>query len=204
MNGTAPIEYLSSFAQTSQALMLHLAAPLLTAGSDGADFTRYAEVAMAQQGYLQRMGALWLSTVASSGADAPSVAGKGDKRFTGEEWQKSRLHQFLKESYLINAHIGGKTTQLATPIDLAAIDVPVCVLASREDHIVPWQTAYRTVGLVSGDVRFTLAASGHIAGVINPASRNKRSFWNSVSGRTSGSRRRRKSREAGGSIGVRG
>ncbi len=103
MNGTAPIEYLSSFAQTSQALMLHLAAPLLTAGADGADFTRYAEVAMAQQGYLQRMGALWLSTVASSGADAPSVAAKGDKRFAGEEWQKSRLHQFLKESYLINA-----------------------------------------------------------------------------------------------------
>jgi polyhydroxyalkanoate synthase subunit PhaC len=51
------------------------------------------------------------------------------------------------------------------------------VLASREDHIVPWQTAYRMCRLVSGDVRFTLAASGHIAGVINPASRNKRSFW---------------------------
>jgi polyhydroxyalkanoate synthase len=498
MNSTAPIEYLSSFAQTSQALMLHLAAPLLTAGSDGADFTRYAEVAVAQQGYLQRMGALWLSTVASSGADTPSVAAKSDRRFTGEEWQKSRLHRFLKESYLINAryvndlierasvdektrgrlrffarqitdalspanflatnpgslrvtlesggdnlakgirnllddigkgrismtdekafevgrnlaitpgsvifeneliqliqyrpltakvherplvivppainkfyvfdlqpdnsfvryavaegytvfmiswrnvmaeqghltwddylelgimravevalavtgadavnalgfcvggtmlgsaaavlatrrdrqiasltflttmldfseageigllideasvvareqsigqggimpgrdlafvfstlrgndliwpyvvgnylegrqpdafdilywnadstnlpgpmycwyarntylennlHIAGKTTQLATPVDLAAIDVPVYVLASREDHIVPWQTAYHTVGVVSGDVRFTLAASGHIAGVINPASRNKRSFW---------------------------
>ena len=498
MNGTAPIEYLSSFAQTSQALMLHLAAPLLTAGSDGVDFSRYAEVAIAQQGYLQRMGALWLSTIASSGADAPPLAAKGDRRFTGEEWQKSRLHQFLKESYLINAryvndlierasvdektrgrlrffarqimdalspanflatnpqslrvtlesggdnlakgirnllddvgkgrismtdekafevgrdlaitpgavifeneliqliqykpltakvherplvvvppainkfyvldlqpdnsfiryavaeghtvfliswrnvtadqghltwddylelgvmravevalavtgadavnalgfcvggtmlgsaaavlaarrepkiasltflttmldfsesgeigllideaslavreqsigrggimpgqelafvfttlrgndliwpyvvgnylegrqpdafdilywnadatnlpgpmycwyvrntylennlHIAGKTTQLATAIDLGAIDVPVYVLASREDHIVPWQTAYRTVGLVSGDVRFTLAASGHIAGVINPASRNKRSFW---------------------------
>ena len=498
MNGTAPIEYLSSFAQTSQALMLHLAAPLLTAGSDGADFTRYAEVAIAQQSYLQRMGALWLSTITSSGADAPSVAAKGDRRFTGEEWQKSRLHQFLKESYLINAryvndlierasvdektrgrlrffarqimdalspanflatnpqslrvtfesggdnlakgirnllddmgtgrismtdekafevgrdlaitpgavifeneliqliqytpltakvyerplvivppainkfyvldlqpdnsfvryavaeghtvfliswrnvtaeqghltwdnyldlgimraievvlavagadavnalgfcvggtmlgsaaavlaargerkiasltflttmldfsnsgeigllidetsvvareqsigqgglmpgqelafvfttlrgndliwpyvvgnylegrqpdafdilywnadatnlpgpmycwyvrntylennlHVAGKTTQLATPVDLKTIDVPVYVLASREDHIVPWQTAYRTVGLVSGEARFTLAASGHIAGVINPASRSKRSFW---------------------------
>jgi len=57
------------------------------------------------------------------------------------------------------------------------IDVPTYVLASREDHIVPWQTAYCTTGLVSGDVRFALAASGHIAGVINPASRNKRNFW---------------------------
>jgi polyhydroxyalkanoate synthase len=51
------------------------------------------------------------------------------------------------------------------------------VLASREDHIVPWRTAYRTTGLISGEVRFVLAASGHIAGVINPVSRNKRSFW---------------------------
>jgi len=51
------------------------------------------------------------------------------------------------------------------------------VLASREDHIVPWQTALRTAELIKGETRFTLAASGHIAGVINPASRNKRNFW---------------------------
>src|SRR5262249_62257933 len=57
------------------------------------------------------------------------------------------------------------------------IDTPVYVLACRRDHIVPWQTAFRTTRLISSEVRFTLAASGHIAGVINPASRNKRSFW---------------------------
>ena len=57
------------------------------------------------------------------------------------------------------------------------IDAPTYVLASREDHIVPWRTAYLTTRLISGEVRFTLAASGHIAGVINPASRNKRNFW---------------------------
>src|SRR5262249_60421020 len=51
------------------------------------------------------------------------------------------------------------------------------VLACREAHIVPWQTAYRTTRLISSEVRFTCAASGPIAGVINPASRNKRSFW---------------------------
>jgi polyhydroxyalkanoate synthase len=45
------------------------------------------------------------------------------------------------------------------------------VLANREDHIVPSKTAYRTTQLVSGDVRFVLGASGHIAGVINPAAR---------------------------------
>jgi polyhydroxyalkanoate synthase len=57
------------------------------------------------------------------------------------------------------------------------IGIPAYVLSCREDHIVPWQTAYITTRLISGEVRFTLAASGHIAGVINPASRNKRSFW---------------------------
>jgi polyhydroxyalkanoate synthase subunit PhaC len=62
-------------------------------------------------------------------------------------------------------------------VDLMLIDVPTYLLASREDHIVPWRSAYATAALVSGDVRFTLAASGHIAGVINPASRNKRNFW---------------------------
>jgi polyhydroxyalkanoate synthase subunit PhaC len=70
-----------------------------------------------------------------------------------------------------------QTIQCDFPIDLGSIDVPTYVLASREDHIVPWQTAYRTTRLLKGDVRFALAASGHIAGVINPASRNKRNFW---------------------------
>jgi polyhydroxyalkanoate synthase len=85
---------------------------------------------------------------------------------------------YVRNSYLENnLRIPGKTIQCGVPVDLAQIDVPTYVLASREDHIVPWQTAYRTCRLVSGDVRFALAASGHIAGVINPASRNKRSFW---------------------------
>src|SRR5262249_6079762 len=70
-----------------------------------------------------------------------------------------------------------KTTQCGTVVDLMQIDTPVYVLACREDHIVPWQTAFRTTRLISSEVRFTLAASGHIAGVINPASRNKRNFW---------------------------
>jgi polyhydroxyalkanoate synthase subunit PhaC len=49
--------------------------------------------------------------------------------------------------------------------------------ASREDHIVPWKTAYGSKGLIGRDGRLVLAASGHVAGVINPPSRNKRSHW---------------------------
>ena len=98
MNGAPPIEYLSSFAQTSEAMMLHLTTPLLTAGGNGGDFRRYAEIAMTQQDYLHRMGMLWLSTMVHGGAEAD----KSDRRFAGEDWQKSPLHDFLKESYLIN------------------------------------------------------------------------------------------------------
>jgi polyhydroxyalkanoate synthase subunit PhaC len=55
--------------------------------------------------------------------------------------------------------------------------VPLYLLASREDHIVPWQSAFRSKGLIGRNPRFVLAASGHVAGVINPPARRKRSYW---------------------------
>ena len=57
------------------------------------------------------------------------------------------------------------------------IDIPVFLYASREDHIVPWRTAYASTELLAGERTFVLGASGHIAGVINPASKNKRNYW---------------------------
>ncbi len=71
----------------------------------------------------------------------------------------------------------GATTQCGLRIDLSKATVPLYLLASREDHIVPWQSAYRSKGLIGKDPRFVLAASGHVAGVINPPARNKRSYW---------------------------
>ena len=71
----------------------------------------------------------------------------------------------------------GATTQCGQRIDLSKAEVPLYVLASREDHIVPWQSAYRSKDLIGKDPRFVLAASGHVAGVINPPARNKRSYW---------------------------
>ena len=62
-------------------------------------------------------------------------------------------------------------------VDPSAIDMPSYVLATQEDHIVPWRSAYQTTQLVGGKSQFVLGASGHIAGVINPASKNKRSYW---------------------------
>jgi polyhydroxyalkanoate synthase subunit PhaC len=71
----------------------------------------------------------------------------------------------------------GKLTMCGQPIDLGSIDMPAYVLATREDHIVPWRTAYATTRLLGGRIEFVLSASGHVAGVINPAARARRNFW---------------------------
>ena len=85
---------------------------------------------------------------------------------------------YIRNMYLENnLRVANKLTMCDTPVDLGRVDLPAYVLATREDHIVPWRSAYRTTGLFSGETRFVLGASGHIAGVINPASKNKRSFW---------------------------
>ena len=56
------------------------------------------------------------------------------------------------------------------PVDLGKIDIPIFILSTREDHIAPWASTYRATQLYKGTVRFCLAGSGHIAGVINPPS----------------------------------
>ena len=86
---------------------------------------------------------------------------------------------YLRNTYLENNLAKpGKTTVCGTPVDLGLIDVPAYVYASREDHIVPWEGAYRNVDVLrSAQTRFVLGASGHIAGVINPPAKGKRSHW---------------------------
>jgi polyhydroxyalkanoate synthase len=85
---------------------------------------------------------------------------------------------YTRNTYLENnIKDPGKTTQCGVPVDLSKIDLPIYLLASREDHIVPWKSAFRSKDLVGGEARFVLAASGHVAGVINPPARNKRSHW---------------------------
>jgi polyhydroxyalkanoate synthase len=71
----------------------------------------------------------------------------------------------------------GRTMQCGVPVDLSEIDVPAYVYASKEDHIVPWTSAYRSNQLLGGATTFVLGASGHIAGVINPPQKNKRNYW---------------------------
>ena len=84
---------------------------------------------------------------------------------------------YLRNLYLENRLRSGEMMSLGEPVNLAALKLPAFVYASREDHIVPWQTAFTSTTLLGGDCTFVLGASGHIAGVVNAPARNKRSFW---------------------------
>jgi polyhydroxyalkanoate synthase subunit PhaC len=85
---------------------------------------------------------------------------------------------YLRHTYLQNdLMVPGRLTVCGEKVDIGAIKAPVFIYASREDHIVPWASAYRSVPLFKGKRRFVLGASGHIAGVINPPAAKKRSHW---------------------------
>jgi polyhydroxyalkanoate synthase len=89
------------------------------------------------------------------------------------------MHSFyLRKMYQENKLVEpGGITLAGTPIDLGRISVPSYILATREDHIAPWKACYKATQLYSGRKRFVLAASGHIAGVVNPPDAGKYSHW---------------------------
>ncbi len=89
---------------------------------------------------------------------------------------------YLRNTYLENNLIvPNKVSVCAVPIDLGRIEAPTYVFAAREDHIVPWKGAYASAqaltGVAAGELQFVLGASGHIAGTVNPASKNRRNYW---------------------------
>jgi polyhydroxyalkanoate synthase len=85
---------------------------------------------------------------------------------------------YVRSMYLENKlRQPGALSMLGESIDLRRVDMPAFVYASRDDHIVPWQSAFRTTALLGGEVRFVLGSSGHIAGVVNPPGGRKRSYW---------------------------
>ena len=85
---------------------------------------------------------------------------------------------YVRNMYLENnLTVPGKLTMLGVPVDLSRVRHPTYVLATREDHIVPWMSAYQTTQLMRGQMRFVLGESGHVAGVVNPAAKNRRSYW---------------------------
>lgn len=85
---------------------------------------------------------------------------------------------YLRNMYLENNMVQpGKLSVSGTRLDLGAIDIPVYIYGSREDHIVPITASYASTQVLPGKKRFVMGASGHIAGVINPPAKKKRSHW---------------------------
>jgi polyhydroxyalkanoate synthase len=91
----------------------------------------------------------------------------------------ARMHSFyLRKMYQENLLKDPNGIELAgVPIDLRNITIPAYFLSTREDHIAPWKSTYGGTQLLSGPNRFVLAASGHIAGVVNPPESGKYSHW---------------------------
>ena len=91
----------------------------------------------------------------------------------------ARMHSFyLRKMYQKNLlAVPNGITLAGVPIDLGKIKTPAYFLSTREDHIAPWKSTYRGTQLLSGPKRFVLAASGHIAGVVNPPEGGKYSHW---------------------------
>jgi polyhydroxyalkanoate synthase len=81
------------------------------------------------------------------------------------------MHAFYLRNFYVRNKLAAGTLEIAgRTIDLSAIKAPTYVVSAINDHIVPWQSAYKTSGLVSGPVRFVLSSGGHIAGIVNPPS----------------------------------
>ena len=94
----------------------------------------------------------------------------------------AKLHEDFLELGLANklAH-PGEATALGVPVDLGRITADAYVIGGETDHLTPWQSCYRTVGLLGGKTEFVLSTSGHIAALVNPPTNTKSSFRHSGS-----------------------
>ena len=98
----------------------------------------------------------------------------GDTTNLPARWHKDYLTQLYRDNLLVSP---GAISVAGTPIDLRAIRTPAYVQAGREDHIAPLDSVWKLTEHFGGPVRFLLAGSGHIAGVVNPPAAGKYQYW---------------------------
>jgi polyhydroxyalkanoate synthase len=84
---------------------------------------------------------------------------------------------YLRQFYKNNALAKGELELGGVKLDLSKVKVPTYLQSAREDHIAPFRSVYKTSQLFKGPIRFIIAGSGHIAGVINPPSAKKYQYW---------------------------
>ena len=98
----------------------------------------------------------------------------GDTTNLPAGWHGSYLRDLYRDNLLVEP---GRLSVLDTPIDLTRVATPTYVQAGREDHIAPAESVWKITHLFRGPLRFVLAGSGHIAGVVNPPAAGKYQYW---------------------------
>jgi len=98
----------------------------------------------------------------------------GDTTNLPSRWHLSYLTDLYRDNKLVQP---GAMTVDGTPLDLSVVRTPSYVQAGREDHIAPAESVWKLTHHFTGPLRFVLAGSGHIAGVVNPPSAGKYQYW---------------------------
>ncbi len=112
------------------------------------------------------------------------LLGKDPRRFDLLYWNSDQTRMplkmqmfYLREFYRDNKLARGALTMGGEAIDLSKVSIPVYLQASKDDHIAPYRSVYKSTQLFGGPVRFMCAGSGHIAGVINHPDAQKYMYW---------------------------
>ncbi|WP_050805427.1 PHA/PHB synthase family protein [Sphingomonas sp. KC8] len=98
----------------------------------------------------------------------------GDTTNLPYTWHRAYLEDFYRDNKLVQP---GGVSVGGVPINLTSVTTPSYVQAGREDHIAPPESVWKITEHFTGPLRFVLAGSGHIAGVVNPPSANKYQYW---------------------------
>ncbi len=98
----------------------------------------------------------------------------GDTTNLPAKWHRAYLTDLYRDNLLVEP---GAMVVDGTPVDLGRVTTPAYVQAGREDHIAPAASVWKLTTALSGPVRFVLAGSGHIAGVVNPPAAGKYQYW---------------------------
>ncbi len=112
------------------------------------------------------------------------LMGKDPTRFDLLFWNsdQTRLPRdmlifYLREFYQKNRLAKGEMAMLGEALDLSKVDIPMYIQSSKDDHIAPAKSVFKSAKLFGGDVKFVMSGSGHIAGVINHPDAKKYQFW---------------------------
>jgi polyhydroxyalkanoate synthase subunit PhaC len=98
----------------------------------------------------------------------------GDVTNLPAKWHKDYLCDLYRDNKLVEP---GVLSALGTPIDLNKVETPSYIQAGREDHIAPAASVWKMRTHFKGPIKFVLAGSGHIAGVVNPPAQMKYQYW---------------------------